>query len=60
MNIVKQKNIEIKGKTGILPGFSMALTAGADPIIKMDKIKQYLEKTEFVAIIVSSFQHRYI
>ena len=32
MNIVKQKNIEIKGKTGIIPGFPLVLTAGGDPV----------------------------
>ena len=31
MNIVKQKNIEIKGKTGIIPGFPLVLTAGVEP-----------------------------
>ena len=60
MNIVKQKNIEIKGKTGIFPGFLVVLTAGVEPVRKRDKRKQYLEKTDCVSIIVPSFQHRYI
>ena len=60
MNIVKRKNIEIKGKTGIIPGFPLVLTAGGDPVRKLDKSKQYLEKTDCVSIIVPSFQHRYI
>ena len=60
MNIIWRKNIEIKGKTGIFPGFPLVLTAGSNPVRKMDKIKQYLEKTDYVSIIVPSFQHRYI
>ena len=60
INIIWRKNIEIKGKTGTLPGFPLVLTAGSFPVRKMDKIKQYLEKTDYVSIIVPSFQHRYI
>ena len=60
MNILWQKNIEIKGKTGIFPGFPLVLTAGGKPVRKLYKSKQYLEKTDCVSIIVPNFQHRYI
>ena len=60
MNIIWRKNIEIKGKTGTLPGFPLVLTAGVEPVRKLYKSKQYLEKTDYVSIIVPSFQHRYI
>ncbi|MDD6937424.1 MAG: hypothetical protein PUI99_10970 [Clostridiales bacterium] len=60
MNIIQQKSIEIKGKTGIFPGFPLVLTAGGKPVRKLDKSKQYLEKTDCVSIIVPNFQHRYI
>ena len=60
MNIIWRKNIEIKGKTGIFPGFPLVLTAGVEPVRKLYKSKQYLEKTDYVSIIVPSFQHRYI
>ena len=37
-----------------------AMRAGGDPVRKLDKSKQYLEKTDYVSIIVPNFQHRYI
>ena len=37
-----------------------AMRAGGDPVRKLDKSKQYLEKTDCVSIIVPNFQHRYI